>query len=86
MELFKEQLFCNMFATLQSIEKEYAELSPVEVWTEAQLALPDFAGATRPDLTITMLKEELEERYGIFEDAGTEIFRSREEVSAPPSS
>lgn len=80
MELFKEQLFCNMFATLQSIEKEYAELSPVEVWTEAQLALPDFAGATRPDLTITMLKEELEERYGIFEDAGTEIFRSREEV------
>lgn len=80
MELFKEQLFCNMFATLQSIEKEYAELSPVEVWIEAHMALLDFAVSVRPDFAVGMLKEDLTERYEIFADAGTETIRNEEEV------
>lgn len=80
MELFQEQLFCNMFATLQSIEKEYAELSPVEVWTEARMALSGFARSVRPDFAIGMLKEDLAERYETFSDAGTEILRNDEEV------
>ena len=80
MELFKEQLFCNMFATLQSIEKEYAELSPVEVWMEARMTLQNFAESVRPDFTVGMLKEDLTERYETFADAETEILRSDEEV------
>ena len=45
MELFQEQLFCNMFTTLQSIEKEYAELKELlrgfRPRTEAQAASYD---------------------------------------------
>lgn len=50
MELLDEQLFCNMFGTLQSIEREYRELSPVELWHEAKLSLPAFVETSRPDL------------------------------------
>ncbi len=80
MELLDEQLFCNMFGTLQSIEREYRELSPVELWHEAKLSLPAFVETSRPDLYINILREELEERYDSFVDNETQIKRNSEEV------
>lgn len=80
MELIDEQLFCNMFGALQSIEREYADLSPAEVWREARLSLPSFAETARPDFFVKILREELEERYKSFVDNETETVRSAEEV------
>ena len=80
MELLNEQLFCNMFSTLQCIEKEYADLSPAEVWNEARVTLPIFAQAIRPDLSIGILKEELKERYDSFWDNETETIRNDEDI------
>lgn len=80
MELLDEQLFCNMFGTLQSIEREYADLSPVEVWHEARMSLHTFVETTRPDFYIKILREELEERYESFVDNETETVRNTEEV------
>lgn len=79
-ELLREQLFCNMFATLRSIGEEYEDLSPVEVWLEARFALSTFAKTERPEIYITTLREELEERYGSFIDDEAEIIRNAEEV------
>ena len=80
MELLNEQLFCNMFSTLQSIEREYGDLSPSEVWYEAKQTLQVFVHTTRPDLFIEILKEELNERYASFMDNETETIRKSEEV------
>ena len=80
MELLNEQLFCNMFGTLQSIEREYGDLSPAEVWYEAKETLSIFVQATRPDLSIGILKEGLKERYESFLDNDTETIRNTEDV------
>lgn len=80
MKLFDDQLFCNMFGTLKDIADEYTDLCPVELWQEAQAALPPFTVSRRPDLSIHILKEELDERYRSFMDNGTETIRSQEDA------
>ena len=80
MELLNEQLFCNMFGTLQGIEREYGDLSPAEVWNQAKETLPIFVKATRPDLSIGILKEELQVRYESFMDNDTETIRNADDI------
>ena len=63
-ELLDEQLFCDLYETLKSIETEYDEPSPAELWDEASTKWQPLLGAIHPQMAVEMLKEELTEKYG----------------------
>ena len=62
--MLDEQLFCDLYETLKSIETEYDEPSPAELWDEASTKWQPLLGAIHPQMAVEMLKEELTEKYG----------------------
>lgn len=64
MQLLEEQLFCDMYATLDDIAKEYNEPSPAELWDEAAVRWKPLLASKRPQLHVPILKAELTEEYG----------------------
>lgn len=80
LELLNDQLFCDMHQTLTEIADEYNNLSAPEVWGEAKSYLQDYCKNTHPVDTITLLTDEMEERYGTFEENGNRKLRTEEDV------
>lgn len=80
LELLNDQLFCDMHQTLTEIGDEYNNLSAPEVWGEAKSYLQDYCKNTHPSDTLALLTEEMEERYGTFEENGNRKLRTEDDV------
>ena len=64
MELLDEQLFVDLYNTLEAISSEYDEPSPAELWDEASRRWKQFLISKQPQLAVKVLKKELTEIYG----------------------
>lgn len=80
LELLNDQLFCDMHQTLTEIGDEYNNLSAPEVWVEAISFLQDYCKNSHPADTIALLTEEMEDRYGTFEENGNRKMKNEEDV------
>ncbi len=79
-KLFDEQMFCILYPILYSISKEYNDLSPAEVYNEAKELSRLLTTAPRPDMLEYEVKDNLEEKFAIFETKEENVSRSAEDI------
>lgn len=63
-QLLNEQLFIDLYPTLQELAIEFDEPSPAELWDGAESRWKALLTSKRPEMAIGFLKEELTDIYG----------------------
>lgn len=63
-QLLDEQLFIDLYPTLQEVTMEFDEPSPAELWDEAKSRWQTLLTSKRPEMAVDFLKEELTDIYG----------------------
>lgn len=83
-EYFNDPLFATFHTAITRCATKWEELTPPEVWIEAQLVISQLRSSPRPDKMVYTIYNELLDRYSVFvsADGATREARSKEKAEA----